>query len=63
MKKIAISFFLFICGIAPAFAKNTQYRVFGPDGNYLIVGCKSAVQKIDDPEWSGTGTNLRFRRL
>jgi len=40
--------------VIPATAKEQWFRVFGPTGNTLIVTCKAAVQKIDNPDWEGT---------
>jgi hypothetical protein len=51
---VILSAIVVIATCSNASDKNTWYRVFGPDGNALIVCCKSAIQKVDDPEWTGT---------
>ena len=51
--KLSLLTVVFLLATA-ATAKEQWYRVFGPNGNTLIVPCKAAVQKIDSPDWQGT---------
>ena len=46
MKKIIVALFA-IAVIRPAFAKDTWYPTFGPDGNHLTVACKAALRVMD----------------
>ncbi len=55
MKKIIVALFA-IAVIRPAFAKDTWYPTFGPDGNHLTVACKAALRVMDANDGRASGS-------
>jgi len=47
MKQVIAALLTFFV-VAPAFGKDTWYRVVGPDGNHLIVTCEAGTGTKQD---------------
>jgi hypothetical protein len=54
--KQTIAAFVALIVVVPAFGKDTWYPTFGPDGNHLIVACKTALRVEDAGDEKGTGS-------